>query len=103
MFKLNNLEEINKFLTSNFNADLMAMCRLIDANYYNLFTQREIFKNTEQSGRRVIEEIIVSMVRNTHKKNIFGEKDHSRLLTLFLVILEHRYAKVYLDWLPILE
>ena len=40
MFKINNVGEINKFLTSNYNADLMGLCRLIDANYYNLETQR---------------------------------------------------------------
>ena len=43
------------------------------------------------------------MIKCTHKKNLFGEKDYSRLLALFLVIVEHRYVKVYLDWLSILE
>lgn len=81
----------------------MGLCRLIDSNYYNLSTQRSIFQNTEQSGRRVVEDIICSMIKSTQKKNLFGEKDHSRLFALFLAFFEHKYVKVYLDWMEILE
>ena len=43
------------------------------------------------------------MIKSTEKKNLFGDKDHSRMLALFLVFIQHRYASVYLEWIHILQ
>ena len=79
-----------------------SIARLIDANYYHLDEKREIFVEAEESGEKFMQELITMMVKETPKKDLFGEKDHSRCLTLFLAIFQHRYTSLYLEWLQIL-